>query len=365
MKLNIDAVVRAILNKRKPQILAVLDKPKKKGLILMGKPVQAKPQAVKPKKVDPWPKPKPKPVQAGLKKVKHPDLKLVAMSEADKFKIEGLIKKEPLRALALSNSIHATIRKKNAKIKAYNNLNELERERKAEREAAIKSAFEKITASLPRPSEVGLDPNFNAKVLVSIISKAGFQSALENDVLFLADVNQNLSVKVGAVTYKIQLDDHSLIEALITKLLTWSKMGKALDNVTAWDIVRGLGAAASLYQIQQAKKKSSDYYLGLLVAEATKAEISVKRDALLHEYLNAFSLEVATQAAKIGFKTDRNKAAVLIDASENKFGMVEISEKDMLTIMGRIIKGSTISGKLTGANKPNELLIGVLNYLPL
>ena len=346
-------VIKRLLNRMgigKPE-------PQKKSLVMIGRRFEA---------VKPQPKPKPKPVAvAKPKKVKHPDLKLVAMSMSDKVKIEGLINTDPVKALSLSNSLNANIRKKNAKIKAYNNLTELERERKEQRADTIKEAFATITENLPRPSEVGLDPNWNVKILVGMISKAGFQSALEAGILFTADVNQNLSVKVGAVTYKIELEDQELIKAPITKLIKWAGMGKTMDEVKTWDIIRGLGAAAAQYQAVQARKKSSDKYLEMLVAACTESKIKVKRGALINDYLVALALEVATIAVNIGFSTDKNKSAFYIMSSDTPFGLTEISKKDMTGIMERIISGSSVAGKLTGANMPKALMEGIINHLKL
>jgi hypothetical protein len=337
---------------RKPSVIKIVaEKPKPKGVIMHGRRVE--------------PKPKPRIKAKAVKVSKYPDLKIAAINDTDKAKINALLDSDPGAALKLSNRLNAEVRKMNTPILAYNNLTELEREQKEDRETKIKEAFDAIHKSLPTPKEAGIGNDMTESGLLWLLGRVAFQSALENEVLFTADHYLNASITVGAVTIKLDLKDRELIEKAVSKLKIWSGSERVLADTDTWKFVRAIGAKSREYQIEQSKKKSSNQYLELLVATANQSEIRVKREALISDYLNALALEVATIAVKIGFTTNKSRSAFFINSSDNKFGLTEISKKDMLDYMERITYGCMISGKLSGNEMPKDLMIGTLNYLTI
>ena len=356
MKLNINTVVRAILDKRKPKLMAVMDKPKKKGLIMYGKRVEPRPNPV------PMPKPKPTPP-------KYPNLKLMAISKADEARVNDLIQSAPLEALALSNRLTSKMRAANSKILAYNSLTQLQREREAAEIELIKKAALSLTANLPSVSDAGLDVNWRSNILISSISEIAFNSSLQDNVLWISNNLGDLSVKIGAQVVEVH-NRKELLEAASKRLYNWSKMGKSLNNEkgeepTVYDLIRGLGKSASLYKVRESKLKSSDWYLTLLVDRASNAPLQyTKESSTRNEVLEALALATAEEANKLGFYKDKSKA-VNINCSDNRFGSSQLSDKVLLPYMEAVIEKSSVAGKLIASNDAKNLLTGMKNLLPL
>jgi hypothetical protein len=353
MKLDKNTVIEKLLRrigfKTKAVAIVEAEEPMPRGVVLVCRKVA--------------PKPRPRVAPKAVTVRKYPDLKVVAVSREDKAKVKALLESDPGAALKLNNSLNANVRRTNAPVLAYNNLTELEREQKEDREKTIVASFDTITRSLPTTSEAGIGNDMTKSTLLWLIGKKAFESALMNDVLFTADEYFNASITVGAVTIKLDLKDRELIDKSVGKLKSWSGAGKVLADTDTWEIIRSIGSAARQYQVSQSKKKNSEYYLELLVSTANQAEINAKREALISDYLAALCLEVSTIAVKIGFTTNKSRSAFFTNSSDSKFGLTEICKKDMLGYMERITDGCKISGKLTGANMPKDLMNGTLNYL--
>ncbi len=346
MKLNMNTVVRAILNKRKPQILAVLDKPKKKSLIIYGKRVQPKPEAVKPIKVAP---PKPK-----------------AVIDTEEREIMNLIHIDPIKALQMAHARDNRMAKERRERVRFLALSPLEIEREQERKEIIKTAAISLIANLPKVREIQLDINWKKEILLQHIADAAFRSSLESNFLWIGGGNFGgiLKVKSGAITVEVDRANLELLDTAASKIFAWSGVLKSLDNPTASDLKRYLSVAADNYAVSQRKLKPSEYYLSQLVEKAIKAPLLyTKETATRTEIMAALALATAEVGVAIGFIKDSQKH-VNIDCSDNRFGNTQLTAKVMLPYFQSIIDGSSVAGRLTSLSDASKLLAAFINHLP-
>lgn len=332
--------------------VAIMPEPKKKGVRIQGIKVASKPE---PKAVViPTPKPKPKPK---------------AVIDHEAIEIMNLANTDPLKAYQIAKAKDARTKKERLEKARYLALSPLEKEREEERIDLIKKAALTLTSNIGKASDLGLDPNWRGSILLTKIAEAAFQSSLENDVLWISNGLGDLSVKVGAQTLEVHTQK-DLLEAVAKKLFNWSGLGKSLNNEkgeepNVWDLIRGLGKAAMQYKAQQAKLKSSEYYLSQLVKNSIAAPLRyTKESSTRSEVLAALTLAVSEQAIALGFRIDTSKN-VHIDCSDSRFGTTEISQKVLLPYMQSIINGSSVAGRLKASNDSINLLTGVVNQLPL
>lgn len=278
---------------------------------------------------------------------------------AEKPKPKKIVRPKPVRKL-----------KRNAVAKSK--TVDLEKERAKQREEQLKIAAASLTANLPTPSESGLDPNHNYKGLIDIIGRAGFCSSLENDILWTADGYNNSTVQVGAIKYKLDnKEDQKQFDSAVGKLVRWSGMADSLNNddgnpPTTLNILHAIGREANLYSARQAKLKSSDDYLAMLVSKGTNIELkdiisSSKRD----DVFKSMALAIAEIAVELGFKTNKAKSGYYITSSNKRFGATEISKKDIQPYFVEVIEGSKYYGKLSGSTIPGKLVEAVLYHLPI
>lgn len=334
---NINEIVRAILNKRKPKVVAII-KPEPKP----------KPLA----KVIPAQKPKPRP-------------KAVVDQEA--IDIMNLANTDPLKAFRMAKAKDARVKKERLEKARFMALSPLEKEREEERINLIKKAALTLAANLPKASELGLDPNWRGSILLTKIAEAAFRSSLENNVLWISNGLGDLSVKVGAQTVEVH-SQKDLLESAAKKLFNWSGMGKSLNNdkgeePNVWDLIRGLGKAAMQYKAQQAKLKSSEYYLSQLVKNSIGAPLKyTKETATRVDILTALALATAEVGVSLGFFKDAQKI-VNIDCSDNRYGTTQLTDKVMLPYMRSIIDSSKVAGRLTSDKDAANLLSAFINFL--
>lgn len=351
MKLNINEIVKGILNKRKPKVVALMDEPKKLGVSMVGKKV-VKPILKRPRVV-------------AKAKPKYADKKLLAITKMEKAQIDFLMKSNPIEALALNNRLEAKIKANNAPIISYNNLSQLDKERALERTEMIEKAALSLTANLPKVREVQLDINWRKEVLLKHIADVAFKSSLVDDILWIGGGNFGgvLKVKIGATTIIIDRDDMELLNDAATKLWAWSGVLKVLDTPDTWSLRTHLSNSADNYAVSQRKLKSSDWFLATLVEKAIAAPLKyTKETATRLEILAALALATAEVGVSLGFFKDSQKK-VNIDCSDNRYGTTQLDSKVMLPYMQSIIDRSSVAGRLTSGNYSSELLTAFTNYL--
>ncbi|MFS4447314.1 hypothetical protein [Maribacter sp. 2307UL18-2] len=245
-----------------------------------------------------------------------------------------------------------------------------ETEKEQEKIGTIKNAVKSLTANLPKESDLGLNPNWNASVLLSHIGDAAHRSSLESDVVWGRDGEGLLILEIEAQTIKITPEYFELFDKAAERLFNWSGMGKSLNdsegtepdtNAFLWN----LGDSGARYSNEQKKLKSSDWYLDKLVEKASTATLVYeKATAKKADILEALALATAKEGIRLGFTRDKDKN-VLIECSDNRFGCTELSTKVLLPFLQQIIDESSVAGRLTAKKDVSDLLTGFTNLLTL
>ena len=339
----------AIVSRNKESALAMVeDKAKeKKGSLKMTGKMLPKPVAQAKEK------PKPKPTIKARPRVKT----VTAVANTEEKEILAMLDTDPSKAIQMMNARNRRIEAERKERKRYLALSDREKLREKEVKEKTKAAIKSLTANLDK---LDVNPNWNHNVIWNRIADMCFRSSLEADVLWISTATGSLEFKIKAD--QIPLSSNEL-DPVAEKLISWSKIKFNSSEYTGAKLSDALANSASTYQREEAKLKSSEFYLNELVARSLEAKLEYdKETAKRYEILEALSLATAEIGISLGFYRDKNKN-VWINCSDSKFQSSEISKKVLLPYMQRIIDGSTVAGKLNSNEDAGKLLTGFINQI--